>query len=337
MSEAVRVLVPGKLMLFGEYTVLWGEECLAFCLNSFMEVEARLTQDGLVTIESDLWDEPVILGNSIPTPSYVQGHFIFPLFNRLLKRFPLPGLRLKVCSGWDITAGLGSSSALSLGLCLAVAKLANPRLGTIENTQQTELWECAQIAWENQVDHQGFASGYDIACQLQGGLMSFAFKADQWPASISSFQAESLPNFIQVYSGGKGAPTKGVGGKTLTWIEQNQLKNEIIALMNAARKGFLQALVQESESSMSAAIAQIARLRQFLLSGPCFPRYLEDALKTCKGFDEKFTYKTTGAGGEDAIVVFGFPSETREAHDKLASLGWHALDVNFPCHGAILE
>ena len=337
MIDTVTVLIPGKLMLFGEYAVLWGEECLAFSVDRFMKVEASLEGDAIVRIESDHWDKPVFLGNSEPLPSFAQGHFLLPLIQRLGERYPLPGLKLKISSGWDLSAGLGSSSALSLGVCLAVASLANPDLKILNAQYPSELWECARIAWENQVEHQGFASGYDIACQLLGGLMGFAFKSDHWPAVVSSYHAEGLSEFVQVYSGGKGAPTKGVGSKTLAWIEDNQSKNEFIALSNAARVAFLRKIENSATSSSLSAIAEIARLRQFLLSGPCFPHFLEDTLKTCKGFDQEFTYKTTGAGGEDAIVLFGCPSHTNEAHDKLAALGWHRMDIKFPCHGARIQ
>ena len=334
MSEQVKVRVPGKLMLFGEYCVLWGEECLAFSLDRFMSIEAKLNQSGLVCIESDLWSEALLLSKTQPIPKFAQGHIVIPLIERLQEIYPTSGLAIKIKSGWDVSEGLGSSSALCLGVCLAVASLAKPSLSRLEATYPGELWDCAKIAWENQVEHQGFASGYDIACQLGGGLLGFAFNARQWPSSIKSYEPGHLAEFVRVYAGGQGAPTKGVGSKTLAWIEQNQLKNRFIALMNDAKEAFLHALANGDAELKSTAIAKIAELRKLLLLSPCFPRHIEDALKGCRGFDKEFTYKTSGAGGEDAIILFGSLEQTAEARDKLKSLGWFQLDINFPCHGA---
>lgn len=337
MNDAVRVKVPAKLMLFGEYSVLWGQECLAFSLDRFMTIDASRTEAKSVVIESDLWSELLELERGRPIPAFAEGHLIVPLIVRLQKQFSLTGLRLKISSGWDISDGLGSSSALSLGVCLAAASLSRPEIRDLKADFPGVLWDCARIAWENQVQQQGFASGYDIACQLMGGLMGFSFTKEQWPATVTAYKHRKLSDYVQVFSGGRGAPTKGVGSKTIAWIEQNQLKLKFIDLMNAAKDSFLKVLSNEASNLEQIAIAKIAELRSILLPSPFFPLQLEDALKTCRGFDRDFTYKTTGAGGEDAIILFGTPKHTEEARHKLASLGWHQLDINFPCHGASIE
>lgn len=337
MNQAVRVLVPGKLMLFGEYTVLWEQECLAFSLDCHMCIEAEVEVSGSIIIESELWEEPLVLGPQLAVPDFAKGHLLVPLMGVLRERYPLPGLRIKISSGWDIADGLGSSSALSLGICLAVATLANPELRNTSTAFPGKLWECAFVAWNNQVKHQGFASGYDIACQLLGGLMGFRFKQKQWPLAITPYQASGLAEFVQVYSGGQGAPTKKVGSQTLAWIEAKKLKHQLISMMNAAKLAFIKAMQLDSSSAKQFAIHEIAHLRQFLLGGPCFPLFLEETLRTCEGFDKDFTYKTAGAGGEDSIILFGNADQTAEARTKLASLGWNKLDLGFPSHGARVE
>ena len=51
-------------------------------------------------------------------------------------------------------------------------------------------------------------------------------------------------------------------------------------------------------------------------------------MQETRGFDSEFTFKTTGAGGEDAIFLLGLNNAIEPARQKLATLGWREFKYN---------
>jgi hypothetical protein len=77
--------------------------------------------------------------------------------------------------------------------------------------------------------------------------------------------------------------------------------------------------------------------RALLRGSPSYPRVIESAMLELPGLDERFSWKTTGAGGEDAIILIGPASELGRADEALRALGRRPLDCMFTAKGAETE
>ena len=326
--QQIHVKVPGKLMLFGEYSVLWEEKCLAFTPHMFMDISAKFSLQDEDRVSSDLWEQDLIINSQSSFPEELQNHFMIELIHKLKSLFHInQGLTLKINSAWPIEYGLGSSSALILGTSIATACLA------LQKTKLTtsEQWKMAQFSKSFQEQLQGFSSGYDLASQLKGGFTEFSFSKSSWPLSIDSrmISPSFFSDFVHIFVGGKGAPTKRVGTSTLAWIFENHLQQAIINVNRSLLKSF----VSLSESPNDPARVKeffhhMKTFRNIFAASPHFPQKMKTLFTSCDGLDKTFTYKTTGAGGEDALILFGTHKDISEASDLLNHLGWHQIDMS---------
>ena len=191
--------------------------------------------------------------------------------------------------------------------------------------------DVAKLAYKDQLQTQGKASGYDIINQCLGGLVitQKSPSATQWPGSYkkisnSSHVYHNLKNF-HVFVGGKGAPTAPLIKETSAII---------------AKHGVEAALLEQSEKLIDSLISgdcpkqimpKIISLRDLFRNTPAFSHKISNVLESIPGFDVDFTWKHTGAGGEDAILVFGAISS--KITSSLSKIGYQMAPFsleNFP-------
>ncbi len=320
-------------MLAGEYSVLSGGTSLAFTVNRHLHVTATTTP-GTFQVESNLWDEPVVL-----QPEDIQKEHREPLLDAVCEGARLHGLdgaSFKIDSELDVRFGLGSSSALRLGVLLACRTLAHPDARE-PFFKQTSAWDMARVAWQQQRRYQTQASGYDIATQLAGGLVRMSPAADAWPGTVERLPdlGENLAELIHVFVGGAGAATKEVTLDTSAWLKEQCLHQDIQALSEALEEQFRAALADiDDEGAVRELCARVGRHRRLFRRGPHFPIRLAQALEALPGLDESWSYKTTGAGGEDAVLVIGRRKDMHAAKQALLQLGWTEFNAGYNASGA---
>ncbi|RZA16785.1 MAG: hypothetical protein EOP10_23960, partial [Proteobacteria bacterium] len=156
-GRATEVSVPGKIMLAGEYAVLKGGRSLSSAVDAFLTLTIEPSEQKGVWVESNLWPEPRLL---TPQP---QNEPLLDSLQRLLSH----NVRVSVTSELDVSYGLGSSSAIRLAAHLATHAFEQKTI----NLSFDERWQAAREAWHAQRTQQGFASGYDLVTQLQGGYV----------------------------------------------------------------------------------------------------------------------------------------------------------------------
>ena len=134
--------------------------------------------------------------------------------------------------------------------------------------------------------------------------------------------------------GGKGAPTTPLMNSTKSWLDNGsgwQKLHEYSEHLILAMKVLLSGDAAETGSSngLQETINATGNLRRFFKDSPGFPVMVDQALNQVPGLDQNWTWKTTGAGGEDAILLIGKKSDTRSAAESLAKSGWVELDRPF--------
>lgn len=321
MGKIAVAKVPGKVMLAGEYAVLEGGRALAATVSDCLTIEAEL-QEGFDLI-SDLWATPYrsdILPDDSSSP-FVQAVAATCLVN------DFPGCRMRVESDLNVDWGMGSSSALLLGVLLAGRGLGDL---SFDQFQLSALWPVARQAFELQLARQGVASGYDVYTQYFGGLNIFS--TSQWrgdcPETVS-LPLEFIRNNFHIVVGGEGAPTTSTMQSTGQWLRASGRFADLLTISDA--------LIDQILDGSHDLVDLVARHRRLLHDSPQFPRQIAKILSEISGCDKKWTFKTTGAGGEDALLLIGSKSEVAEALVALEALGWQLYAGQWDDRGCQLE
>ncbi len=319
--KVTRAIVPGKIMLAGEYAVLDGGRCLSVAVDQWLE--ARAQENPSYEIHSDLWSAPETLPEHTCAEPLLQ---TAAMAQKLW--FPEQGFSLTIRSQLKVSFGLGSSSAVRLASLMALAKLAGEPL-TID--------EAGRMVRELQMGQQSFASGYDVLTQSRGGLLLWTPDYQSWPGPARKLEAARLHPWLHVYGGGSGAPTGQQGTSVRTWLKETQKAGTLAVLSESLVDGFLQVIEQGWAQGKSAFLERLIPHRRFFEAAPGFPHTVAKHLMQVPGFDQDWSFKTTGAGGEDALLLFGTAESLVPAHETLVSLGWSRLDLAFSEEGASCE
>lgn len=312
-EQSLEVRVPGKMMLAGEYAVLKGGPSLSVTVDAYLSLAIRKDTKPGVWVESNIWTEPKQVPSSLATEPLLDSLHALSHCNA----------RVSVRSDLAISFGLGSSSAVRLAAHLATRAFQKPSMPLTED----ERWDAAREAWQRQRAEQGFASGYDLLTQLQGGLVAWQPDYEKWPGNIANHELGWVSEFVHPYVGGKGAPTRSVGGSVKDYLADHDLWPELLERSADLVDAFLR---QTPESVIQANTAH-----QFLFkNAPFYPRDILNLLASLSHFGRSWTFKTTGAGGEDAILLLGARSELTEADQALRREGWRPLPHAFTRDGS---
>lgn len=84
-------------------------------------------------------------------------------------------------------------------------------------------------------------------------------------------------------------------------------------------------------------IEATAQWRRWFSASPHFPTHIDAALRTINGRDRKWSWKTSGAGGEDALIVIGYRADITAVSACLVALGWQNFDYRVAQHGMQLR
>ncbi len=321
-------------MLCGEYHVLTrGAQALAFALVAYLEIYVRYgtaARQSLL-LHSNLWEMPRRVDAQTGHDSMLVatvGALMPPGKHRIEE--------IRINSQLHPSYGFGSSSALRLGL-VYIAYLQT--CGGSLLVPQAKRWQLARQAFALQKKSQQLASGYDVATQLVGGIVTYRSEGGEWPPSpnVQSLPAHTeknarsnLKNCVHLFVGGRGTNTRTVTHATQNWLAtQRQLPLAVVS--DRLRCAFLGTL--HDLHNLPTLIAATAQWREWFASSPHFPRRVDTALHGVHGRDREWSWKTSGAGGEDALIVIGLQQNITAVTARLAALGWQRYHYNIATHG----
>ncbi len=309
-------------MLAGEYSVLKGGRALASTISSGLIAEIELsncTSD--FEIASDLWPEPTRV-------SVASEQDIHDPLTECVRDFARDlGIRsggtVKIRSQLNISHGLGSSSAMRLAVADAMQKASGQH--------QVDSWQVPELAYRSQLKRQGRASGYDIATQWLGGSVLFKRSDLQpWPGTVRQIPglSDALNRWVHPLVGGAGAPTTAQLASTSQWLDQTDGWSALLDASESLIDELIQLTVSSDELPANL-INAVKNHRKIFENAPNFPRRLFDELRRLSQFDQTWTAKTTGAGGEDAILIFAAPEQMELVELAAGELGWQKLSGFF--------
>lgn len=306
-------------MLSGEYAVLLpGGSALAFALNRYLRVyiEGNNDRSQAVTVTSNLWE-------SERRVTADTGHHD-ALSAAVAKLFIGAGSgakKISVVSELCPSHGFGSSSALRLALVFGAYRLTHPHIPRAKHSQ------LARMAFVMQKEQQKHASGYDVITQLTGGVVRYDNTGNGWPGRVTTLNpATTLSQFIHIFVGGEGAETTRVLRITRAWLQRNNHISQLERSSAELTAAFSVALQELNPTSSRSLIKAVAEWRKLFVTSPCFPAAVKEVLEDVPGLDQKWSYKTSGAGGADALIVVGLQPDIDVVIAQLEKISWQRLD-----------
>jgi mevalonate kinase len=309
---AVQIRLPGKIMLAGEYAVLRGGACVACTLEPHLEV--RCAPQAGYRLTSSLWTEPRFL-SPLQVESVINCEPFAQAVHEAEHRWGIGGAAIEAHSQLPVEAGLGSSSALRGGVLAALAQVRKP--GGPPLSRESLI----QMVTQLQRVSQRYASGYDIATQVHGGLL-WMIPATGEMRTLTP-PPERFSSFFEVWAGGKGAPTGPTIHDTLAWLDQENRWARLLSLSQNTVESLVHFFADKK--SVADLLQEMGAYRTFFVEAPHFPTFLSTELDALAGLDESWSYKTMGAGGEDSLLLMGTPEMRKPASEALQRMGWHRL------------
>jgi mevalonate kinase len=148
---AISASAPGKIILFGEHAVVYGQPAIAVPVNKVQAkavISARLGQQGIQIIAPDISINEAI--KDLPLDHAISKAIQLTL--EALKISEPPAFAIKITSSIPLASGLGSGAAVSVAVIRAVSQFLGHRLSDdIVN----------QITFETEKIHHGTPSGID--------------------------------------------------------------------------------------------------------------------------------------------------------------------------------
>lgn len=205
VASAVRLSVPGKVILMGEHAAVYDRPAVVAAVDLRLAVEARCNSTDVGRVRLDLPDLDLQEEHSWPAledftnrargrwcrfeagdgpfrPAddrsalvrIAVGEAAASLPPAVSKRLRRRGLELRLRSQLPVGAGLGSSAAAAVGVVAAVRGLAGSRVGSPD-----ELAAIEAAALEVERRQHGFPSGIDSGTVLRGGVVLVRREGDE--------------------------------------------------------------------------------------------------------------------------------------------------------------
>lgn len=300
----VSSLVPGKLILLGEYAVLEGAPAIVAAVNKFAKIEIEESNDNHCYISApNLNLTDIKFQKEINESQKKQLNLFLNLFLFIQKKNkPLMPCNISIDTNdfyfenSNQKLGLGSSAALTVGLIESIYKFNNFEIGN-----QKELFEFSLQAHFEAQDKTG--SGIDIAASSFGGVGIYSRTETNY-----SFKHVNLPEdlyIIPIWTGSSTSTPQYVS-KTNQLKKQNKIKyNKVMKeLFDLSNQGCEYLLRNDSVNYMQIvdeyflALDTLGKSAEIPIISDVHKK-IAGIVKSCEGF-----YKPSGAGGSDIGIAF---------------------------------
>lgn len=294
----VAASAPGKVILFGEHAVVYGEPALAGAISKRVRVEVARAPGGL-RIYSDNKDH-----------RYVE-KAVELVFNHLGRS---SGLTLRITSELPPASGLGSSAAVSVATIAATAKALGRELSKEE---------ISRLGHRVELEVQGAASPTDTLTATMGGVLYIQ------PGKKYTWVKASLPLVVGC---------TGIERSTKQLVEQvRALRDRYPEVVLPIIKN-IGGLTREAKKRLEKGgdIGDLMNINHGLLVALGVGNEVLSRLVHAARAAGARGAKITGAGGGGCIIAYA-PGETKRVLEAIEAQGCVALDAGIASEGVRLE
>ncbi len=349
--KKITVSAPGKLMLLGEHSVVYGHPCLVTAVNQriFTTVELTNQNDLLLNapdVKIENYKKPIKDLGKGETPKgakfiEIAVKNIFGCIRRSGKskrsgdasgisnsdeRFWSSqndsnnlGLKISTRSEFSSQYGFGSSSAATVCVIKALSELVNLKL------TNKQIFD---ISYKTVLDIQGKGSGFDIAAAIYGGTLYF-FTAGKIIEPLNIF----LLPLIVGYSAAKADTVTLIENVKEKFKDNQKRLDEIYDSIEVFVEKAKTALLKNDLKTFGSFMNE----NQILLNelGVSIPK-LDNMVKAAT---EAGAYgaKLSGAGGGDCMIAVGSKEKTKKIEQEIEKVGGKIIQVNANAEGVRVE
>ncbi len=301
-ASAIVASAPGKVILFGEHAVVYGEPSLVAAIDKRVRVRVERKR-GDTRIHSNL--------RIADDFRYVKRavELAFDFFDERC------ALDIDIKSEIPVAAGLGSSASVSVATILAVSKLLEMDIS------KNEL---AELGHRTELDVQGAASPTDTAIATFGGVLYIQPKKKKFTRIDAS-----LPLIIGC---------TGIERSTKVLVENvRALRNKHAAVIDPLIKD-IGKITREAKKRLQRGeeVGELMNVNHALLEalGVGHAR-LTEAVRAARNAGAKGA-KLTGAGGGGCIIAYA-PKNQRKVMNAIAASGCSVMKAAIAKEGARVE
>ncbi|MBI4062633.1 mevalonate kinase [Candidatus Gottesmanbacteria bacterium] len=288
----ITVSAPGKLLLFGEHAVVYGEPCIVTAVDQRLMVSAQKSEH----IEID-------------APQVKETKFVDSAVKAFFANYKKNGVKLSISSQFSHQVGFGSSSAVTVATVKALSLLFDVKLS------DRELFD---ICYQVTLEIQRVGSGFDIAAAIWGGTLYFK----KGGSIIEPMNVSDIP-LIVGYTGVKAdTPTlvRQVAEKQKKYPEKvNKIFSAIGKLVEEARTK-----ITEGDWERVGRLMDFDQeyLRDLGVSSEKLEAMIE-AAKTGGAWGAKLS----GAGGGDCMIAVARSDKQGAIRKAIEGIGGQVIDI----------
>ncbi|MGD9129409.1 MAG: mevalonate kinase [Candidatus Woesebacteria bacterium] len=320
--KAVTASAPGKLMLFGEHSVVHGHPCIVTAVDQHLFVTVKQNGNDVFSLEAPdlglkIYSKTIAdLGKKPPK----SVRFVETLYKRFLEKYPQKkGVHVITKSDFSSSFGFGSSSAVTVAFAKALTTLYG------FNLSKKELFD---LCYQAVLEVQGVGSGFDLAAAIWGGTIYYVPPADK----VETIQIKNLPLLVG-YTGVK-ADTPTLIRMVANLKDKNPVKigevfEEIDRIVEQAKKVLASNDIKKLGDLMKANQTLLRKLEVSSLELEKLIRAAEKAGATGA--------KLSGAGGGDCMIAVAEESKIEKVAASLKNAGGKLIKVNLDVEGVRLE
>ena len=318
----VTASAPGKLMIYGEHAVVYGNPCIVTAVDQRVRVAVEPNGEGEIHVCSpnvglDEYHKKIDRLGKDDLPKSMA--FVEHLVTRVYEKYKLTkGIRISTESDFSTQFGFGSSAAVVVALAKALDSFYKLGMG------RQEIFE---IAYQAVLDVQGVGSGFDVAASAYGGTIYYITPG----IVIENIYDGDLPMVVG-YTGVKAdTPTliRQVAElrRNVKWVDS--VFGDIKDLVNEAKVQFMK--------NDFVRLGKLMNKNQKLLSTLNVSSLkLDNLIKTAKQAGA-YGAKLSGAGGGDCMIAFVNNENRKIVIDSIVEAGGTWMNVATGAEGVRLE
>ncbi len=322
-GKQIRVSAPGKLMLFGEHSVVYGRPSIVSAVDQRLYMNIEIIDSPVfrldapdVKVENYEKNLKDLCKNSVPKGAVYLEYSI----RRLSKFLPIGmGLSISTISDFSSNIGFGSSSATVAGLVYALSQLLDLKWSKKQLFDQALL--CVR-------DVKPMASGFDVASAIYGGFLYYIGSGKE----IRELDVVNFP-LIVAYTGYKTETAVVVGDIAKKRAENIQ---EVDSIFDA-----IDQIVFEAEKAFRKydyeEIGRLMNENQILLQKLGVSDEKIDLLTLSAQKAGALGAKLSGAGRGDCVIVLAREQNRKKVIDIISKAGGEIVDIEIGTMGVRTE
>lgn len=304
MTQAITCSAPGKIYLFGEHAVVYGESAICCAVDLRTRVKAEISDT--MRISSVLGDTGV---------DYDKYPYVSTVIEKISEITDIKGVNLHIESNIPVGSGLGSSAAVTIATIQALNILFGCGL---------QLEDIAALGHSIERKIQGAASPTDTYVSTMGGVIMVPMKK----------KLNLIDCGIVIGNTGRFSSTRQlVSNVALLKKHYPEIIDPILSTIGKISITGEELVVKKEYE----AIGNLMNINQGLLDAiGVSSSELANLIYAARN-SGAYSAKITGAGGGGCMVALTHPSDVKKIASAISQAGGEAITTKITEHGVKVE